>query len=100
MRSPGSNNLGSPPFVREDLSAYFVLLILDAWAMALLVGGGLVVAVRLLGIASGASLERFGKLFPFIRVGAVMAIVSGVGLLAGYPAKALTNWVFALKFVR
>jgi ABC-type transporter Mla maintaining outer membrane lipid asymmetry permease subunit MlaE len=48
--------------VREDLSAYFVLLILHAWAMALLVGGGLVVAVRLLGIASGASLELFGKL--------------------------------------
>ena len=26
------------------------------------------------------------------------AIISGICLLAGYPAKALTNWTFALKF--
>ena len=34
-----------------------------------------------------------------MKLGAALAIVSGLGLLAGYPAKALTNWVFALKFV-
>ena len=33
-----------------------------------------------------------------MKLGAALAIVSGLGLLAGYPAKALTNWVFALKF--
>jgi len=32
-------------------------------------------------------------------LGAALAIISGLGLLAGYPAKALTNWVFALKFI-
>ena len=85
-------------FVREDLYAYFVLLILHAWGMALLVGGGLAVSLRLLGVAKAARLERFAAFFPYMRVGAVLAVFSGLGLLAGYPAKALTNWVFPLKF--
>jgi len=85
-------------FVREDFYAYFVLLILHAWGMALLVGGGIAVNLRLLGVAGGTRLERFAAFFPYMRVGAVLAVLSGIGLLAGYPAKALTNWVFALKF--
>jgi hypothetical protein len=85
-------------FVREDFYAYFVLLILHAWGMALLIGGGIVLSLRFIGVASGARLERFAGFFPYMQAGAVLAIVSGLGLLAGYPAKALTNWVFALKF--
>ena len=85
-------------FVREDFYAYFVLLIFHAWGMAFLVGGGLAVSLRVIGVASGARLERFAAFFPIMWLGAAMAAVSGLGLLAGYPAKALTNWVFALKF--
>src|SRR6187551_1788101 len=85
-------------FVREDFYAYFVLLIFHAWGMAFLVGGGVAVCLRTLGVASGARLERFRGFFPVMWIGAVMAIISGLGLLAGYPAKALTNWIFALKF--
>lgn len=85
-------------FVREDLYAYFVLLIVHAWGMAFLVGGGVAVSLRVLGVASGARLDRFRAFFPVMWLGAALAVVSGLGLLAGYPAKALTNWVFALKF--
>jgi hypothetical protein len=85
-------------FVREDFYAYFVLLIVHAWGMAFLVGGGIAIALRVLGVASGARLERFAGFIPFMWLGASMALVSGLGLLAGYPAKALTNWIFALKF--
>ena len=85
-------------FVREDFYAYFVLLILHAWGMAFLVGGGVAIALRVLGVASGARLERFAGFIPFMWLGAAMAVVSGLGLLAGYPAKVLTNWIFALKF--
>ena len=85
-------------FVREDFYAYFVLLILHAWGMAFLVGGGVAITLRVLGIASGARLERFTGFIPFMWLGATLAAVSGLGLLAGYPAKALTNWIFALKF--
>lgn len=86
-------------FVREDFYAYFVLLIFHAWGMALLVGGGIVVSLRVMGVASGARLERFSAFFRYMKIGAAMAIVSGLGLLAGYPAKALTNPLFALKFL-
>jgi hypothetical protein len=85
-------------FVREDFYAYFVLLIFHAWGMALLVGGGIVVSLRALGIASAARLERFAVFFPYMKAGAAMAVLSGLGLLSGYPGKALTNPVFALKF--
>jgi hypothetical protein len=85
-------------FVREDFYAYFVLLIFHAWGMAFLVGGGIAIGLRVLGVASGARMERFAGFIPFMWLGAGLALVSGLGLLAGYPAKALTNWVFALKF--
>ncbi len=85
-------------FVREDFYAYFVLLILHAWGMAFLIGGGLAVSLRVMGVAAGARLERFRAFFPVMWFGAGLAAVSGLGLLAGYPAKALTNWIFALKF--
>jgi hypothetical protein len=85
-------------FMREDFYAYFVVLILHAWGMAFLVGGGTAVSLRVLGVASGTRMERFRGFFPFMWLGAALAAVSGIGLLAGYPAKALTNWVFAAKF--
>lgn len=89
---------GLSRFVREDFYAYFVLLIGHAWGMALLVGAGLAVSLRGLGVASGVPMDRLARLYPVMRIGAMLAIVSGLGLLAGYPAKALTNWVFAAKF--
>ncbi len=85
-------------FMREDFYAYFVALIFHAWGMAFLVGGGMAVSLRVMGVASGARLDRFAGFFPFMWIGAVLAVISGLFLLVGYPAKALTNWVFALKF--
>ena len=58
-------------FVREDLYAYFVLLIFHAWGMAFLVGGGIAVSLRVLGVASGARLERFAAFFPFMWLGGI-----------------------------
>ncbi len=90
---------GISRWVREDFFAYFILLIFHAWGMALLVGGGMAIQLRVLGVARQTRLSRWTGLFPWMKLGALLAIVSGLGLLAGYPAKALTNWVFALKFV-
>ena len=86
-------------FMREDFYAYFVLLILHAWGMAFLIGGGIAVSLRVIGVGKQIPLAKVRKLFPLMKVGAVLAIISGIGLLLGYPAKALTNPVFALKFV-
>jgi hypothetical protein len=84
--------------MREDAYAYFVALILHAFGMALLVGGGIVISLRRMGIAPQAELPMFRGFHPVMFIGAMLAVVSGLGLLAGYPAKALTNPLFAVKF--
>jgi len=84
-------------WMREDPHAYFVALILHAWGMGLLIGGGIVVSLRVLGVGQGAALEKFRGFFPVMWLGAAMAVVSGLALLVAYPAKALTNPVFAVK---
>jgi len=86
-------------FMREDFYAYFMALIGHAWGMALLVGGGVALCLRVLVLrGDGADAAPWRALLPLMKAGAVLAIVSGLALLAGYPAKALTNWVFAVKF--
>ena len=88
---------GASVWMREETSPYFVALIFHAWGMALLVGGGLVVCLAVLGLARSQSLHRFAGFFVVMKLGALSAVLSGVALLLGYPAKALTNPVFALK---
>jgi hypothetical protein len=85
-------------WMREDLYAYFIALIFHSLGMALLIGAGAAVSLRVMGLAGGASLAKFRGFFPVMWVGALLAIPSGVALLIGYPAKALTNPIFALKF--
>ena len=86
-------------WMREDLYAFFVVLIFHALGMAALVGGGMVVCLHTAGLASGARLEKFRGFFPVMWAGLALAIASGVLLLWAYPAKALTNPVFAVKFI-
>jgi hypothetical protein len=86
-------------WMREDFYAYFIVLIFHSIGMGLLVGGGLAVSLRTMGFAKGAALEKFRGFFPVMWTGVVMAAISGIFLLIGYPAKALTNPIFAFKFV-
>jgi hypothetical protein len=86
-------------YMREDFYAYFIVLIFHSLGMAFLVGGGLAVSLRAAGVAKQAPLEKFRGFFPVMWVGLAMAVVSGVLLVVGYPAKALTNPIFPLKFV-
>ena len=52
---------------------------------------------RALGIGREAVLHRFRGFFPVMWLGAGLAVASGILLLCAYPAKALTNPVFAIK---
>lgn len=85
-------------FMREDFYAYFIALIFHSIGMALLIGGGILVSLRLMGLTPAARLERFAGFFPVMWAGLAFAVLSGLALLAAYPAKALTNPVFGLKF--
>ncbi len=84
-------------WMREDSYAYFIALIFHAFGMALLVGGGILISLRVLAGTSNTAPEKFRGFFPVMWLGAALAIVSGVLLLLAYPAKALTNPVFAIK---
>jgi hypothetical protein len=86
-------------WMREDPYAYFIALIFHAFGMALLVGGGIVICLRALGVARGTAFPVFRRFLPVLWVGATLAIFSGVLLLCAYPAKALTNPLFALKLL-
>ena len=85
-------------WVREDLYAFFVILIFHALGMGFLVGAGMAVCLRVLGFARRAPLDKFRGFFPVMWIGCSVSILSGLLLLIGYPAKALTNPVFAVKF--
>jgi hypothetical protein len=90
---------GPSVWMREDPYAYFVALIFHAFGMALLVGGGIVISLRVLGVGDGAALQKFRGFFPVMWLGVALAVPSGLLLLVAYPAKAFTNPVFALKFL-
>jgi hypothetical protein len=85
-------------WAREDTYAYFVALIFHAWGMALLVGGGIVIALRGMGWAGATALPKFRGFLAVMWLGAALAIPSGLVLLVAYPAKAFTNPIFAIKF--
>lgn len=85
-------------WMREDLYAYFIALIFHSIGMALLIGGGIIVSLRIAGVMPATRMEKFRGFFPVMWAGVALAAPSGIALLAGYPAKALTNPDFALKF--
>ena len=85
-------------WAREGAYAHFASLILHAWGMALLVGGGIVISLRALGRDASSALVTPRALVPVMWCGVVLAVPSGFVLLVAYPAKALTNPVFGIKF--
>lgn len=86
-------------WVRESLWAFPFWLILHAIGMGFLAGGGLLMGARRLGVAQVAPLSAFAGFDKVMWAGFWVSLVSGFFLLSAYPAKALTNPVFALKFI-
>src|SRR5262245_20492919 len=65
--------------------------------MGFLAGTGLALALRLLGAARHVPLALLARLLPIMSYAVIAAICSGVLLVIGYPAKALTNPLFYVK---
>lgn len=86
-------------WVRESLWAFPFWLILHAVGMGFLAGGGLLMGARRLGVSRLAQLSAFAGLNRVMWAGFWVSLVSGLFLLSAYPAKALTNPVFGLKFI-
>ena len=83
--------------VREIPWVFPFVLIVHSIAMGFAVGAALAVDLRALGLAPGVRFEAILRFLPTMWTAFVVNIFSGLILLAGYPAKALTNPVFYLK---
>ena len=66
--------------------------------MAIVVGINFAIALRLIGWVPEFYLSPFNRFYQIHWIGALVVLLSGIGLLLAYPAKALTNPVFYLKF--
>ncbi len=85
-------------WVRESPLVFPTILIVHALGMGSLVGVNVFVGLRALGFVESISTEMLRSFFPIMWLGFVASLASGLLLLAAYPAKALTNPIFYLKF--
>jgi hypothetical protein len=85
-------------WVRESpsLLAFPFILWLHTLGLAMLAGLNVGLAVWLLGRRTVPSFDLNG-LYRVMWLGFAINALSGAALLAAYPAKALTNWVFFVK---
>jgi hypothetical protein len=86
-------------WIRESDWAIFAILIIHTLSMAFLAGTAFTVVLRALGIAPNVSPALLVRFAPVMAIGLVVAILSGVLLVIGYPAKALTNPLFYVKLL-
>jgi hypothetical protein len=86
-------------WIRESSWAIFTFLIVHTISMGALVGTAIVGNLRGLGAASNLPRALWTKLAPIVKCALAGASMSGVLLLIAYPAKALLNPVFYMKFL-
>jgi hypothetical protein len=92
---------GISTWIRDSPSffAFWFILSLHAIGMGFLVGGSLVIDLRILGVAKELPLAPLKGLYRVIWIGLAIQVVSGLLLLIGYPTKALTNPDFYVKLL-
>jgi len=83
--------------VREVWWVFPTILVFHSLSMGLMAGVGIASALRRLGFARQIPPAMFSRFQPLLWLGMVVAATSGLLLLAGYPAKALTNPLFFIK---
>lgn len=66
--------------------------------MAFVIGINFAIGLRLIGFAPRLSIPPLARFYPLHWYCVVAIFVSGLSLLIAYPAKALSNPVFYLKF--
>jgi hypothetical protein len=86
-------------FIRESASMWGYTAFLSAHAMGLAVAVGLssVVALRVLGVASGLPLPAMRRVYPWIWFGLAVNALSGFGLFAAAATSLATLAIFLIK---
>jgi hypothetical protein len=88
-------------WIRESPSlwAFPFILFLHTLGLALLAGISTAFAIWVIRFAQTYPIAPMRQYFPYMWLGLAINTVSGLLLLAAYPAKALTNPVFYVKLV-
>ena len=88
-------------FVRESSSllAFPTVLCLHTLGLSLVTGANSLVAVRLLGVASGIPLPPLKRLFPFMWAGFILSIISGAILAMAKATTLMLNPILLVKLV-
>ena len=86
-------------WVREtpSLLGFPFILYLHTLGLAMLAGLSVGIDVWLLGARSRLPAALWSGVYRVMWLGFGINLLSGLALLAAYPAKALTNWVFFAK---
>jgi len=86
-------------WTRESPLVFPTILIAHALGMGALVGVNVFLGLRAFGFVRSVSAATMERFVPIMWLGFVACLGSGLLLLAAYPAKALTNGVFYMKFI-
>ena len=85
--------------VREVWWVFPSVLVIHSLSMAMMAGFGVVISARAMGFAAGLPMHTLQRFKPLLWAGLAAATFSGLVLLLGYPAKALTNPLFLIKLI-
>jgi len=88
-------------FIRESESylGFPTFLFLHTLGLSLVVGANALVAIRVLGLASSIPLQPLRRLFPFMWIGFLLTVLSGLGLGIAAATTRLVNPILLGKVV-
>jgi hypothetical protein len=88
-------------FIRESSSylGFPTFLFLHTLGLSIVVGANTVVAIRVLGVASNIPLRPLVRLFPFMWIGFILTVISGIGLTIASATSKLVNPILLFKLV-
>ena len=84
-------------WIREEWWVFPLILVVHSLGMGLMAGIGAASGLRVLGVARGVPMPLLRHFVPLLWCGFLASLLSGLLLLAAYPAKGLTNPLFYAK---
>jgi len=90
---------GISTWIRESDSVFgfYFFLTLHGIGMSLVVGGNLIIDLRILGFAQALPLKPLKRLFTLMWGGLILNVLTGIALFTAYPTKESTNIDFYVK---
>lgn len=93
--------LGFSTWVRESGSiwSFATILFLHAIGLGLIAGVSMIIDLRLLGVAPNMPIKPLERLYPLMKAGFVLSLLTGASLLMADATVKATNPVFWIKMI-